>query len=54
METGDLGNGSAWQLFQMISFVVGDFQDLLWDDDFHFSDSPQYAEAPSGASYSTR
>lgn len=26
---------TAWQLFQIISFAVGDFQGLLWD--LHFS-----------------
>lgn len=45
---------TAWQLLQIISFMVGDFQGLLQDNDSTSLPAPQYAEAPSGAHYQLR
>lgn len=45
---------TAWQLLQIMSFMVGDFQGLLQDNDSTSLPAPQYAEAPSGAHYQIR
>lgn len=42
---------TAWQRLQIISFMVGDFQGLLQDNDSTSLPAPQYSEAPSGAHY---